>query len=298
MLHITNGDCAVEVLRKAGMKGETLPWRDVLHEGPVDARLPLEAHSKLRAEFIASAGFGSKESAEKQFAERDAALRGSATHEEVVLWFEHDLYDQLQLIQVLAWLAVHPHPKLTLVCEPEYLGSMAPARAADLFRARKAVTREELQAGLAAWAAFGSSDSRQIELFLQKPVPLRFLGAALRRLLEEYPWTNDGLSRLERQALESLRGGPLPFRELFPRAHHHREDPVFLGDSVLEWHLHRMAREGLLVQKPQWSLTAMGSDVLEGRSDAWTFRRAPRWLGGVQVSDGRPRWDPASARLV
>lgn len=298
MLHITNGDCAVQVLRAAGMKGEILPWRDVLHEGPVDARLPLEELSKLRAAFIASAGFGGKELVEQQFSERDAVLRGAAKHEEVVLWFEHDLYDQLQLIQVLAWLAVHPHPNLTLVCEAEYIGNMAPARAADLFIARKEVTRVDLQTGLAAWAAFGSSDFRKIELFLEKPASLRFLPAALRRMLEEYPWTSDGLSRLERQALETLRGGPLPFRELFPKAHHHREDPVFLGDTVLEWHLERMADEGLVSGGMEWRLTERGNEVLSGKADAWKSRRAPRWLGGVQVSDGKPRWDPASARLV
>src|SRR6185436_9837159 len=97
-LHVTNGDHAVAVLRAAGMQGEILPWRDVLHEGPVDAALPLEAHSKLRARFIAEAGWAPRAEVEASFAERDAALRGSSRAPEVVLWFEHDLYDQLQLI--------------------------------------------------------------------------------------------------------------------------------------------------------------------------------------------------------
>jgi hypothetical protein len=47
-----------------------------------------------------------------------------------------------------------------------------------------------------------------------------------------------------------------------------------------------------------WSLTAQGEDVLRGKADAWESKRTPRWLGGVQVRDGTPRWDPASARLV
>lgn len=47
-----------------------------------------------------------------------------------------------------------------------------------------------------------------------------------------------------------------------------------------------------------WELTQKGDDVLSGEADAWQSRRTPRWLGGVQVSDGRPRWDPSAARLV
>ena len=298
MLHITNGDCAAEVLRAAGMEGEILPWRDVLHEGPVRADLPLEDLSKHRAAFIAEAFAADRTKVEEQFAERDAALRRSTKCAEVVLWFEHDLYEQLQLIQLLAWFAVHPHPKLTLVCEAEYLGNMAPARAADLFRTRREVNRQDLQVGLSAWAAFGSRDPQQLQEQAFATPNLRFLKPALTRLLEEFPWTGDGLSRTERQALEALQAGPLPFQQLFPRAHHQREDPVFLGDSVLQWHLQRMEREGFVRGGQDWSLTGKGSDVLRGAADAWKSKRAPRWLGGVQVRDGTPRWDPAAARLV
>ena len=54
----------------------------------------------------------------------------------------------------------------------------------------------------------------------------------------------------------ALGGGPLSFDELFARAHHHREDPVFLGDTVLAWHLERMASEGLLKKvDDSWAAT-------------------------------------------
>lgn len=34
ILNITNGDCAVEIMKKADISGVFLPWRDVLHDGP------------------------------------------------------------------------------------------------------------------------------------------------------------------------------------------------------------------------------------------------------------------------
>ena len=36
-LIITNGDSAADLLRLAGREGVILPWRDVLHEGPIVA---------------------------------------------------------------------------------------------------------------------------------------------------------------------------------------------------------------------------------------------------------------------
>src|SRR5687767_9453549 len=110
MLHVTNGDSAAERIRAAGVDGTILPWRDVLHEGPVPAGLPLERLSAVRAEFLASAGAGAPEAVRRDFAERDRTLMAAAREDEVVLWFEHDLYDQLQLIQLLDWFADRPHP--------------------------------------------------------------------------------------------------------------------------------------------------------------------------------------------
>lgn len=52
---------------------------------------------------------------------------------------------------------------------------------------------------------------------------LPFLGAAMRRFLQEYPWATDGLSMLEREVIEALRAGPLEFASLFRKT---REDPA------------------------------------------------------------------------
>ena len=273
MLHITNGDHAVAVLSGV-VSGTLLPWRDVLHEGPVRAGLSLEELSRERAAFIAAAGWGALPAVEKEFQARDAAFRRAGEHDEIVLWFEHDLYDQLQLIQVLEGLSALRGPPISLVCEAEYLGRMKPERAAELFALRNPVTRRHFQEASAAWAAFRAPDPRALENL--KTTSLPFLAAALRRHLQEFPWTTDGVSLLERRIVQALEGGPLPFAQLFRAV---EEDPAFLGDAVLEWHLQRLREEGLL----------------EGKKRR---RRLPRWLGGHEVKDETLRWDPALARLT
>jgi hypothetical protein len=230
VLHITNGDCAVAVISQV-VQGTILPWRDVLHEGPVRAGLSLEALSAERARFIAGAGWGSLPQVTKDFEQRDAIFRNAGQHDEIVLWFEHDLYDQLQLIQVLDGLAELRGPPISLVCEAEYLGTMAPARAAELFALRGPVLRKHLQDAQAAWRAFRSPDPFAIEAVRAPSLP--FLGAALRRHLEEFPWTTDGLSRTERQILQGAT----------------QEEPAFMGDVVLDWHRARLEKNRRF---PRW----------------------------------------------
>jgi hypothetical protein len=263
VLHVTNGGSAVAVLRAAGMGGEIVPWRDVLHEGPVREGLELEALSRDRAAFIAEAGWAEYEAVLEQFRQRDAALRGADEEDEVVLWFEHDLYDQLQLVQVLDALGEAKAPRVSMVCRSEYLGTMPPARAAGLFSNRENVEEKQFALAREAWAAFRSPDPMRIKTDEREGLP--YLGAALRRFLEEYPWTTDGKSRLERRIGEVSNKS---FQEIFREV---REEPAFLGDTVLRWHLDRY------------------------KAGRWL----PRWLGGVRVDEDSPwRWDPGAGKLV
>lgn len=286
-MHITNGDCAVAVLSQV-VQGPILPWRDVLHEGPVRAGLSLEELSRGRAQFIAGAGWGEFSTVLRSFEDRDALFRRAGEHDEIVLWFEHDLYDQLQLIQVLDGLSALRGPPISLVCEAEYLGNMAPERAAELFSLRTPLTRRHFQEAQSAWVAFRSSDPLQIDP--SKPKALQFLGAALRRHLEEFPWITDRLSRLERRVIEVLQDGPRNFAQVFAGV---EEDPAFLGDAVLAWHLERLAQEGMVDSEG----THWGSKLWR-LSRQPRARRLPRWLGGYEVKDETVRWDPGLARLI
>ena len=96
-LIVSNGGSAVDMLRDFGAQGTMLPWRDVLHDGPVPD-LPLQELSEVRAQFISSQGWAPLDEARAQFRERDRELLAAGQFEEIVLWFEHDLYDQLQLL--------------------------------------------------------------------------------------------------------------------------------------------------------------------------------------------------------
>jgi hypothetical protein len=308
MLHITNGDCAVPTIRSAGVTGDILPWRDVLHEGPVPAPATLDSLRPLRARFLAPEG-GSVVDVARDLEQRDRRLGAMASDDEVALWFEHDLYDQLQLAQVLDWCATkrrqppYNAPRLTLAQADSYLGMMKPEQARALWEARLDVTDAQLDAAQRAWGAFASPDPRDIERVLSDVDALPFMRAALTRHLEEFPAVENGLSRIERQTLETLVVGSWPFHELFQAAHIEREDPFFLGDLTFLDRLKAMATgdEPLvrLDHEKAW-LTDAGRDTLAGRRDRVETLGIDRWLGGVHLKGRRVpfRWDAQARRIV
>jgi hypothetical protein len=206
MLHITNGESVVRGFRAGGISGVHLSWDDPLHDGPVPGAVSLEELSNVRARAVAGFGWGSYDEIRARFSRRDRTLAAFGSYDETVLWFEHDLYDQLQLVQLLDWFAGADRAgtRLSIVQVREFLGEMDGAQLAALLPGRVPVTGRQLQIGRDAWQAFCAPEPTALGRFAEQFDPeMPFLGPALRRLLEEYPSTTNGLSRSEQQLLVS-----------------------------------------------------------------------------------------------
>ncbi|HYN80815.1 MAG TPA: DUF1835 domain-containing protein [Gemmatimonadaceae bacterium] len=327
-LHVTNGDCAAELMREAGIDGEILSWRDVLHDGPVPRDLSLAELSHVRAAYLASAGAEEFSDLAQSFVDRDTLFERFAEFERVVLWFEWDLYDQLQLIQVLhtighraASLGTAKLPPIEHVSFAGYLGNLLVERFPVLLEERKPVMPEMLSLGQAAWRAFTSPDPTDIVALLEVgTADLQFLEGAMWRLLEELPSTRNGLSRSEQQLLEGLSEGNSRFEETFRYAGE-REERIYCGDSSAASYIERLSRgatplvvypSGERVTAPQTEaqarqfrdaelvLTDAARGVLAGKQDWIELGGTDRWLGGVHLdgSNARWRWDGDSRRVI
>lgn len=328
-LNITNGDGAAGVIRASKVAGDVLPWQDLMFEGPFPAGLDLEAASQRRADYLAAAYPDDRDPA-AEMRQRDERFRVAGSFDEVVLWFEHDLLDQLQLLQILDGFAASQPPALDLVCIDDHpdveefrgLGQLHPTQAPALLDARAPVTEPQFALAQAGWAAFRSENPRDIETLLGgDTAALPFLKPALARHLEEFPSVANGLGRTDRQLLELVAGG--------------RRDPLalFMDNMALESHLfmgdwstfRRLAalcdgptpllrcRSGLPFRYPprdkldidefrgqRFSLTVAGEEVLDGTADAAALNPVDHWLGGVHLRGdvGLWRWDGSKGRIV
>jgi hypothetical protein len=321
ILHVTNGTAIVPLMREAGITGPIIPWDDVLHEGPVPIGLNSVALRERRAEFLASCGWGPLEQIRRSLETRDRTLdaatgRGEEVPrtdghfdraDEIVLWFEHDLFDQLQLIQILHRLPMDGLPRVTAVPADDYLGRLPADSYQAMFAARREVSSAARLAARDAWTAFRSPDPRALMDVLPRVGDLPHLEAALGRHLEQFPSTFNGLSRTERQAVEVVSAGTALAGDVYRAAHHEREAAVFMGDAAFLMHIEALLagpRPLLARDQPahrrlslddRLTLTDDGRLVLSGVLDRVRACGIQRWLGGVELSGTGPtwRWDPA-----
>jgi len=295
MLHVTNGTSVS--LPAPGIAGDVLAWLDVLHEGPVPGGLDAAGLRRVRGLFL-DAELPASTPAELELARRDAVLD---SYDEITLWFEHDLYDQLQLIQILD--RIHGGvTRVSLICTDRYLGPMTALELAALWPARHAVSDAEFELAVAAWHAFRAPDPMAIEALLGRDTSaLPFLAGALRRHLEQFPAVGSGLARTERQILRAASEGQHTFDSLFA-AEQRMEERIFMGDSTLRRWVNGLVecRHPLLaIENGVYRVTGLGREALPGSVDHIRLNGINRWLGGVHLTgnDVLWRWDADAGRL-
>ncbi len=323
MLHIHNGDASADVARTSAIPGEHFAFREALVEGPTPANRDTAEWRKLRAQHLAEAYGEDLDRCERELEAQDEELKRSNVHDEVVLWFEHDLFCQVNLLYLLQWFAQQqPKAKLSLVCIVQFpgkdnfrgLGELNAEQLASLFPSRRLVTQEQLTLAQSAWDAYCSRDPTDIQSLLETDtVALPFLRPALLAHLQRFPSTRNGLGRIENCALQLVTSGVDDFGELF-RRFQDAEPRYGLGDAQFRLALRRLIEAGQpllnavgtdvkttqLDPTMRYEITELGKSVLAGQADFVNLNGIQRWLGGVYLEDDRAvwRWDDQAEKLV
>lgn len=330
-LHVTNGGHTIHGLQAAGVPGRFSIWADPLHEGPVPAVDDGEL-VEIRRRFLTpsatpptGAWIGSDPTLDpsNDLREWREIIARHDSYDELVLWFEHDLFDQLNLIQLLSWIHTHvPAGKLvSLVCigsfpgHPNFkgLGELTPDELGPLLDTRRAVTSAEYDVAQRAWDAYRQPTPDALSAFVGSDTAvLPYLAPALLRLMQEYPWTTDGLGRSERRLLHLASSGPIALVDAF-RPMQDGERFYYMTDGSLAETADTLSRLSppllsLDVTGPAHgtlrgtvALTETGREVLDGRLDRVATCAIDRWFGGVHLTGGRTsgwRWDDALQRIV
>lgn len=327
MLNIHNGDSTAVTARAAPIPGAHLAFREALVAGPTPANLESGEWRKLRAAHLSSAYGGSWEEAQRDLERLDAALASYHLHDEVVLWFEHDLFCQINLLYLLDWFAARDLGKtqLSLIFIGEFpgkpdfrgLGELNPAELASLFDLRHEISEAEIQLATGAWKAYCSPDPAALEEFLERDTSaMPFLKPALLSHLARFPSVRNGLGRVEHHSLAMVNEGFKKFTELFRRFMD--EDRVYgFGDSQLYLALQqlsnvrspmlrnggsRLGKGGLdpeKVREAAYEITDRGKAVLNGEADFVELNGIDIWLGGVHLTnDHLWRWDDEKQQVV
>lgn len=326
MLHIHNGDSTAETAKKAGIPGQHLAWREALICGPVPGRLSEKEFLEVRSRHLTEAYRVPAEKCAAELRQMHDTLAAFADHEEVILWFEHDLFCQVHLIYLLNWFAARElgRTKLSLICIDEFpgvktfhgLGQLNEAQLQSLWSERREVAAAQLELGAKTWHAYSAPDAVALVALVESDTSaLPFLQTALTKHLQRFPSIRNGLGRVENVGLELLASGRRDFKSLFP-AFMRREPAYGFGDAQLYLTLRRLTNEPspLVMQRnggdsgpevarmflSSFEVTERGQSALKGEEDFVRVNGIDLWLGGIHLQgmESAWRWDEEAEELL
>lgn len=299
-VHVLNGDAILTLFQQSGVPGEVVVCREMMCEGKVKYTKDLPEFFESRAKHLEFHYGIDKQTYYTNVVQELEKLdvSGSAT-DEIVLWFEYDLFCQINMLFILHYLSsrLATLPPISLVDLHHH------PDAADLpgiFEQRVRLQPDDLLWAADVWDAWCLSTPQVLETISKLSAGnLKHLPAAINAHLKRFPDVNTGLSTIENYFLLRLVLGSYRWYDLYMLFWDELEIYGFTNFQ-LDILIHRMVNAGVLEEQDQMlKITSLGREILEEEENYLDYVSLEhRWLGGVRLADTPWRWDPAIGALV
>ncbi|CAM1353329.1 MULTISPECIES: DUF1835 domain-containing protein [Tenacibaculum] len=213
ILHITNGDSTTQVLNKLNFNGSIITWREMLCEGKTSIDVGSENFWKTRFDFLKSSYKVSKKTFIDYTLKEYRNLCNQKQQDEIVLWFEYDLFCQVNMLAVISWLKRYRKGrKISLVCSGEIegkkglfgLGQLTNTELKEHYNKRVVLTQDDIEYADYIWQLYCSDSPLRLETVHQyNPMsPFVYLEAAIKAHIQRFPSIKNGLNKIENSILE------------------------------------------------------------------------------------------------
>lgn len=230
--HVLNGDSLAFSFPAAGIPGNLIVFREALMTGDLSGN-DLPAFWKARATYLKCGPSQYQSMVLDELEQITASVPG----DEFNLWFEYDLFCQVNLWFILSMLYLLPHDKKIYAVytshiskgAPHFWNGFGPATAEQLrecFRSRILLQPADLALGNALWQAFRTGDTGALVQLSQTPNPAF-------PFIEPVIQAHADSDRPARTIESILNNGPANFEYVF--SEFYKSESIYgFGDSQLK----------------------------------------------------------------
>lgn len=340
-LHIRCGTDIEESLKVCGFKGEFFETKDPLPQGPISLFTrdikSIEAYTTLRSHYIVSAysAFIPDQNLTLSSCKQDIAAiiqklqKLPEDIKRIVLWYEHDPYDQLSLSYVLYNLHIQKHVdlstiKLDIIQIDTFPGTdrfigmgqicQTPESLLTLWQQRRPLTSSEVLEYAENWKAYCSNSPWALWQFTQNRTSTHsLLKQSNLRMLQELPNTKNGLSLTQQLALQIIHEHqPIRVGQTFLLFNSEYDLLTYYGDVMFFAELNVLTNNSTPALEivnhnpdlPQYrqfiQLTDTGRQLLNNNINWLDISDAERWIGGTAIKqhDNVWYWDTEEEKVI
>lgn len=289
LLHITNGDSFTDRLQSLNLKGDVITWREMLCEGKTLTNVGSESFWKARFEFLNKNYKVSKSKFIELTLKEYRTLCNHKQQDQIVLWFEYDLFCQINMLAVLSWLKTHrSHAQISLVCSGKEdssnklycLNELNDEQLMNLYDNKKTLTRDDIEYADYVWQLYCSDNPIRLEnLGDFDNYQFDYLESAIKTHLKRFPTIKNGLNHIENSVLDLAVSQKPASKKDFMQAILSSQGGYGFGDSQYDRILTTL--KPLFTNFNPVRLSKKGKEILEGKTNYYSvIRDNDAYLGG------------------
>lgn len=290
LLHITNGDSFTNRLKTLNLKGDIITWREMLCEGKTLTSVGSESFWKTRYEFLHKNYQVSKSWFIEKTLKEYRSLCNHKQQDKIVLWFEYDLFCQVNMLAVISWLLNHrKHAEISLVCcgkEDETdklysLNELSDEKLRQLYEKRTVLTQDDIEYADYVWQLYCSDSPMRLERLSDfEKYNFKYLGEAIKTHLHRFPTIANGLNQMENTILKLAVDERPENRRNFLRTVLDNQGNLGFGDSQYDRAISRL--KPLFHTLNPVRLSKKGKEILEGKTNYYSvLQDNDVYLGGA-----------------
>lgn len=290
LLHITNGDSFTERLQALKIKGDIITWREMLCEGKTLTNVGSETFWKARFEFLHKNYKVSKSWFIEKTLKEYRSLCNHKQQNEIVLWFEYDLFCQINMLAVLSWLKTHrKYAEISLVCSGKEddtdkmygLCDLSDEQLLNLFENRTVLKQGDIEYADYVWQLYCSDNPIRLENLTDlEEYQFDYLSDAISNHLQRFPSIKNGLNRMENNILQLAIDKKPSSKKALLKTVLNNQGELGFGDSQYERAINRL--RPLFNTFNPVRLTKKGKEILDNQTSYYScLQDNDVYLGGA-----------------
>ena len=289
-LHITNGDSTTNYLKKLRFSGEFITWREMLCEGKTTTDVGSESFWKNRFDFLKTVYKVNKPTFIEFTLKEYRNLCKKKEQNEIVLWFEPDLFCQINMLAVLSWIKRYRQGyEISLVSDGTDAKShknagfslLSEEQINLLYKNRVSLSQDDIEYADYIWQLYCSDSPLRLEtVYKFNPMsPFQHLESAIEAHLKRFPSIENGLNFVENNILTTANSHQFKSKGELITNLLIEHDIYGFGDLQYENHLKNLHK--LFSSFNPVKISKKGKEVLEKQLNFYgQIRNEDTYLGG------------------
>ncbi|MDT0685696.1 DUF1835 domain-containing protein [Autumnicola psychrophila] len=292
-IHIINGDGLAAKMMELDIPGEVIVWRELLCEGPTVQDVGSNEFIEVRKKFVRDTYDISPEDYEEKFISQLEKLLELEEYEEVILWFEFDLFCHINMIAAISFfLNQKEEVPMYLVCSKKLNGEKGHKPLTQLnakqlynhYQNKIPLTSDDLQTAVYIWELYCSNNPLQLKAQIKKHSNFEYLSSCIRAHIERFPNSKTGINSLERNILTIIQRNVISSEnQLLGYALEYQGYYGYSDDQMQR--LLKKLQDFYVVEDERVILSKKGEAVMEGNKNFYRELNNNEYFGGAKMYD-------------